>query len=93
MSGDSERLRVLHGTAAPLAEPRPLRAGPVALLLDGIDLRYLRIGEREIVRRVYAAVRDIDWNTVPGIVSDLAIEEKPDSFHVEFEVRLSLIHI
>ncbi len=87
MRGDSDRLRLLHGTDTSLTEMRLLRAGPVALLLDGIDLRYLRIGEREIVRRVYVAVRDIDWNTVPGIVSDLAIEEKPDSFHVEFEVR------
>ena len=45
---------------------RVLRAGPVTVLLDGVDLRYLRIGGTELVRRVYVAVRDVDWDTVPG---------------------------
>ena len=59
-------LRLLHGTDEPFPELRPLRAGPVSLFLDGIDLRYLRIGGTELVRRVYTAVRDVDWDTVPG---------------------------
>lgn len=82
-----DRLRLLHGTEAPLTEMRPLRAGPVTLLLDGIDLRYLRIGGTELVRRVYAAVRDVDWDTVPGEVSGLTVEESGDGFRVEFDVR------
>ena len=57
------------------------------MLLDGIDLRYLRIGGTELVRRVYAAVRDVDWDTVPGVVSGLEIEESDDGFRVEFDVR------
>ena len=66
---------------------RLLRAGPVTVLLDGIDLRYLRIGGTELVRRVYAAVRDVDWDTVPGVVSGLEIEESDDGFRIEFDVR------
>ena len=65
---------LLHGTADPPAPMRALRAGPVSLLLDGIDLRYLRIGGTELVRRVYAAVRDVDWDTVPAVVSGLEVE-------------------
>ena len=36
MTKTSERLRVLHGSAAPIAEMRALRAGPVTMLLDGV---------------------------------------------------------
>ncbi len=82
-----DRLRLLHGTDAPFPEMRSLRAGPVTMLLDGIDLRYLRIGGTELVRRVYSAVRDVDWDTVPGVVSGLRVDERERSFRVEFDVR------
>ena len=81
------RLRLLHGTDEPFADMRLLRAGPATVLLDGVDLRYLRIGGTELVRRIYAAVRDVDWDTVPGVVSGLEIEESDDGFRVEFDVR------
>ncbi len=83
----TEDLRLLHGSDAPLQHLRPLRAGPVTLFLDGIDLRYLRIGGTELVRRVYTAVRDVDWDTVPGDVSNLELDEGGDGFRVEFDVR------
>lgn len=56
-------------------------------LLDGIDLRYVRIGRVELVRRVYAAVRDGSWNTVPGAVSDVEVTVGDDAFDVRFQVR------
>jgi D-apionolactonase len=87
MTTTAERLRHLHGSAAPIAEMRTLRAGPVTVLLDGIDLRYLRIGDTELVRRVYAAVRDVDWDTVPAAVSGLEVEQADASFRVEFDAR------
>ena len=87
MTFTPDRLRLLHGTDAPFADMRLLRAGPATVLLDGVDLRYLRIGGTELVRRIYAAVRDVDWDTVPGVVSGLEIEESDDGFRVEFDVR------
>jgi hypothetical protein len=83
----TDHLRTLHGTDEPLQELRPLRAGPVSLFLDGIDLRYLRIGGTELVRRVYTAVRDVDWDTVPGAVSGFELEEREAGFRAEFDVR------
>ena len=83
----AERLRLLHGSVAPIAEMRSLRAGPVTMLLDGVDLRYLRLGDTELVRRVYVAVRDVDWDTVPGTVSGLEVEQRDDGFRVEFDAR------
>lgn len=87
MSTSAGSLKVLHGSDSPIPEMRVLRAGPVSLLLDGVDLRYLRIGGTEIVRRVYTAVRDEDWDTVPGVVSALTLEEGEGSFRLEFDVR------
>ena len=55
-----------YGVDKPPPETRELNAGPVTALLDGIDLRYVRIGSLEVVRRIYVAVRDQNWNTIPG---------------------------
>ncbi len=87
MSISRDRLRLLHGTDAPFSEMRTLRAGPVSMLLDGVDLRYLRIGGTELVRRIYPAVRDVDWDTVPGVVSGLELDENEDGFRLEFDAR------
>jgi hypothetical protein len=57
------------------------------VLLDGVDLRYLRIGDTELVRRVYAAVRDVDWDTVPAAVSGLEVDQADGRFRVEFDAR------
>jgi hypothetical protein len=83
----TDRNWLLHGTPEPPAELRTLRAGPVTVLLDGIDLRYLRIGSTELVRRVYTAVRDVDWDTISAEVSELRVEESEDGFRVEFDAR------
>lgn len=85
--GATDRLRLLHGADAPLADMQELRAGPVTLLVDGVDLRYLRIGGTELVRRVYAAVRDVDWDTVPGAISNFRVEQGERSFRIEFDAR------
>jgi hypothetical protein len=63
---------------------REVRAGRVTALLDGVDLRYLRVGGVEIVRRIYVAVRDEVWNTIPGTFSDFVYDFGPDRFSVSF---------
>jgi D-apionolactonase len=87
MNGAGDRLRLLHGTDVPIASMRTLRAGPVTMLLDGIDLRYLRIGGTELVRRVYTAVRDGDWDTVPATISRYEVKETDGGFLVDFQAR------
>ncbi len=81
-------LRVLHtGTEEPLRETRELQAGPLTLLYEDGGIRYVRWGAREILRRVYVAVRDRNWGTVSATVGDLRIEAAPDSFEVSFNVE------
>jgi len=74
---------------APMA-PVLLRAGPTsALLVDG-DLRTIRCNGVEVVRRIYVAVRDLDWNTLPGEMSNLNIVSNANSFVVRFTQRHSM---
>jgi len=80
-------LALVHGRDVPLQQLRWLRAGPLMAALDGVDLRYIRLGQVELVRRIYVALRDRNWNTIPGVVSGLELEERPDSFDVRFSVR------
>jgi hypothetical protein len=64
---------------------RELRAGPLSCLLDGIDLRYLSNGDAELVRRLFVAVRDAAWGTVPPQIRSLEVEDGGDSFRVSFD--------
>jgi D-apionolactonase len=75
-----------YGRDEPPLEPRALRAGPVTACLVGRDLRNVRFGRTEIAQRVYVAIRDRNWGTVPGQVSDLTVEEGRDHFAVRFTV-------
>jgi hypothetical protein len=62
----------------------PLRAGPLSLRFDAGDLRYIKLGEREVIRRIYAAVRDRNWGTVPSEISDLKGEIAEDQFQLSY---------
>src|SRR5262249_45224174 len=51
------------------------------------ELRYVRLGDREVLRRVYVAVRDADWGTVPARIARESIEAEADSFRIRFDVE------
>jgi hypothetical protein len=61
-----------------------VRAGPVSALLDGAFLRRIRVGPHEVVRGVYAAVRDQNWGTVEPTFSRYDLEAGADSFRLRF---------
>src|SRR5918995_4160236 len=75
-----------YGRDEPPLETRLLRAGPVTARLVGRDLRNVRFGGIEIAQRIYVAVRDRNWGTVPGEVSGLSITEGDERFAVRFTV-------
>jgi D-apionolactonase len=69
------------------ARPRPervVRAGPVTATLEDGGLRWLRLGDVEFVRGVYAAVRDNAWRTIAGELEDLEVRAHASSFEVAF---------
>lgn len=80
--------RVLYyGVDAPLPERTALRAGPLSLAFEEGDLRYIRLPGREILRRVYVAVRDRNWGTVTPRLSNLRQQIAADSFRITYDAE------
>lgn len=78
-------INVLHyGRKAALPEQIPLRAGPLTMIYENGDLRYIKLGEREIVRRIYVAIRNRNWDTAVNVLSDVTMEIGADSFHITY---------
>jgi D-apionolactonase len=75
-----------YGRDEPPTQLRWLRAGPLEVALDGADLRYVRLGAVELVRRVYVAVRDLNWSTIAAVERDVAVHESADGFRVRCHV-------
>jgi hypothetical protein len=68
------------------SEPIELAAGPLALVFEpGIAfVRYVRAADREILRGVYAAVRNSVWGTVPAQVRNLQLKRSDGGFLLTF---------
>jgi len=66
----------------------PLRAGPLRMTFQPqlAFLRHVTLGDTEILRGAYAAVRDERWGTVPSEVRNVRIDGAQRSFRVEFDV-------
>jgi hypothetical protein len=76
-----------YGKEEALPERIPLRAGPLSLLYEAGDLRYIRLGDREIVRRIYVAIRDHNWGTVLPTFSNVQIDAGDDAFRISYDVE------
>lgn len=48
-------------------------------------LRYVRWGEREVLRGIYGAVRDHNWGTLQPTLSQLQLSTGPERFAVAFQ--------
>ncbi len=68
--------------------PVPLRAGPLTVLFEpqSTQLRHIRLGEHEVLRGIYGAVRDQDWATIPSDISDWRFDVLEDSFRLSFNI-------
>jgi len=69
--------------------PLILRAGPLSMLFEPelAFLRYIRFGNREILRGIYAAVRDGAWGTITPEISNICLEAEQDHFKLTFDVN------
>jgi hypothetical protein len=79
--------QIRYGSNTKLPERRMLRAGPLTAELENADLRYVKLGDIEIVRRLYFAVRDRNWGTVEPVFTRFEVEEREDSFRVDIEAE------
>ena len=76
-----------YGKDEPLPEVFSLRAGPLTMLYEAGDLRYIKLGEHEILRRVYVAIRDHNWGTVLPTVSNIDMDIGHNSFRISYDVE------
>lgn len=66
---------------------KPLRAGALSLLYGDGMIRNVRWGNIPILHSIYAAVRDRNWGTVPGVLTLREQSINADDFHIVFEMR------
>ena len=78
---------IYYGCDEALPEPLALRAGPLRLVLVSGQLRHICLGEREVLRRIYVAVRDKDWRTLPSRIVKLSQDIQSDRFKIEIGVE------
>ena len=76
-----------YGKDEPLPEGAHLRAGPLSTIFEAGDLRYIRFGDHEILRRVYVAIRDHNWDTILPQLSNVQIEQESDTFRITYDVE------
>ncbi len=76
-----------YGRDEALPERRTLRAGPVTAVLEGGDLRYVRLGDDLVVLRLYAAVRDHNWDTIEPHFTRYEVEDGGDHFTVRYSAE------
>ncbi len=76
-----------YGQPEPPVTLISLRAGPFSMLYDSTSgfLRRIQLGEREVLRGIYAAVRDRNWGTTPGTIRESRRTVEANSFRIEFE--------
>jgi len=79
----------LFGTEAECAKGRRLRAGALTAVLDAGAIRYIRMGETEVIRAIAFLVRDENWGTFTPGITDLKIVEQPDKFEVSYKGHCS----
>src|SRR3954467_7263753 len=84
MSAGFSRAVRLCGTDAVDPVSRVLRAGPLSAELQNGALRYVRLGETEMIRAIAFLLRDENWGTFAPTIEDLKVDEQPHAFSVTY---------
>ena len=76
-----------YGRHDPLPKRFDLRAGPLTAVLEGGDLRYVKLGGDMVVLRLYAAIRDRNWNTIEPRFVSYELDRQEDGFTLRFSAE------
>lgn len=90
---DPEAIR-LYGESRPVRRPVRASAGPIQFVFEDGMIKCIRLGNVELVRRLYFAVRDDQWDTIYPEFSDVESEAGADGFRAIWtaECRREGIH-
>jgi hypothetical protein len=80
-----DRAIALFGTAQAPPERIVLEAGPVSMTLENGALRWIRLGDVEVIRGIAFLVRDRNWGTPTPEISDLDLKKDDDGFRASFK--------
>ncbi len=64
---------------------RTLHAGPLRVLYDVGFPRRISYGEKEIIRMIYFALRDHNWNTISTRIENERVEAEADRFQITYD--------
>ena len=87
MAATASRVVKLFGTEQEDAKGRVLMAGPLAAVLDNGMLRYIKLGDIEVMRAIAFLVRDENWGTFAPEISNLKVAESVGAFTVSYDAR------
>ncbi len=66
---------------------KELVAGPLRCKFTDGELRYIKLGDTEVVRRVFFAVRTKTWDTLTPKLSNVDLKLTPGGFRITLEAR------
>src|SRR5215510_7720483 len=77
----------LTGTDSVDPKSKTLHAGPLSVEFGNGALRYIRIGDVEVIRAIAFLVRDKNWGTYTPEISALKLSQKKDGFAISYHAR------
>lgn len=78
---------LLHGSTNPLPETQHLRAGQLELLYEAGFLRYIKVGDTEVLRMINHYIRDQNWTTIPMVITYEKIERSKAGFIIVYKAN------
>jgi len=64
-----------------------LKAGLLDLVFENGSIRWIKLGDIEIIRMIYSAVRDRNWGTIGPVVLNHEIHVLETSFEISLEIE------
>lgn len=87
MAKQPKRAIKLFGTEVPEPKVKTLQAGALSAVFDNGALRYIKLGETEVLRAIAFLVRDENWGTFTPEISNLKIKQGKSDFRVSYDAR------
>ena len=87
MAKQPKRAIKLFGTEVPEPKVKTLQAGALSAVFDNGALRYIKLGETEVLRAIAFLVRDENWGTFTPEITNLKIKQGKSDFRVTYDAR------
>jgi D-apionolactonase len=76
-----------YGKPSALPEKVLLHAGNLSMIYESGNIRMLKSGHIELIRMIYSAVRDQNWNTLDSVISNEKIVQNDQGFTINYHAE------